>query len=320
MVNSAILRPADFLVTSGSTANQIVINYVGANKRFAPGDSLCVKVTIAASNVIGSGKVNCDVPSARGEDGRYNDAILKYTTVSVVDFPTGPQGLQGLRGDKGDKGDRGDVGPQGTPGIGGGGGGMQEFANSGTYTFTVPARVTHLTFEAWGGGGGVGFQPPQTWGPGGGGGGGYTRGVVSVTPGDTLSVVVGAGANQGANGGDSKIVKADGTVLIFAGGGIVGGSGGACNAGTPGAGGVGGTGDSGAAIKRTGNIGSVGLACLPNYQTICHSCGFFQTCCDQFIVGQLPGQPGAGASRLQSGSISPLGGGGGEQGYILMTW
>ena len=326
MVNSTILRPADFLVTSGTSANQIVINYVGANKRFAPGDSLCVKVTIAASNVIGSGKVNCDVPSARAEDGRYNDPILKYTTVSVVDFPTGPEGPQGPRGsngdkgDKGDKGDRGDVGPQGTPGPGGGQSGMQEFANSGTYTFTVPSGVTHLTFEAWGGGGGVGFQPQQTWGPGGGGGGGYTRGVVTVTSGDTLSIVVGAGGNPGANGGDSKIVKADGTVLIFAGGGVVGNSGGDCTAGAPGVGGVGGGGDSSAAIKRNGNTGSVGQACLPNYQTICHLCGFFQTCCDQFIVGVLPGHPGAGASRLPIGSIAPLGGGGGEQGYILMTW
>ena len=33
MVNSATLRPADFLVTSGTTTNQIVINYVGANKQ-----------------------------------------------------------------------------------------------------------------------------------------------------------------------------------------------------------------------------------------------------------------------------------------------
>src|SRR5207253_2757110 len=57
-----------------------------------------------------------------GDDGRYNEPILKYTTVSVVDFPTGPQGPQGLRGDKGDKGDiglqgpKGDMGDRGDPG------------------------------------------------------------------------------------------------------------------------------------------------------------------------------------------------------------
>src|SRR6266550_1797021 len=31
MVNSAILGPADFLVTSGTTTNQIIINYIGTN-------------------------------------------------------------------------------------------------------------------------------------------------------------------------------------------------------------------------------------------------------------------------------------------------
>ncbi len=119
MVNSAILGPADFLVTSGTTTNQIVINYMGTTKRFAPGDSFCVKVTVAASNMIGSGKVNCDVPSAQGEDGRYNDAILKYTTVSVVDFPTGPegpQGSQGIPGNTGATGAQGPAGPQGPSG------------------------------------------------------------------------------------------------------------------------------------------------------------------------------------------------------------
>ena len=115
MVNSATLSATDFLVSSGPAANQIVISYAGTSKRFAPGDSFCLKFSIAASNVTGSGKVNCEPPS-RSDDGRYNDAILKYTTVSVVDFPTGPEGPQGPKGDKGDRGDLGQQGAQGPPG------------------------------------------------------------------------------------------------------------------------------------------------------------------------------------------------------------
>src|SRR6266496_5875714 len=52
MVNSSTLSPADFLAASGSSANQIVITYIGTNKLFAPGDSFSEKVSVAASNVI----------------------------------------------------------------------------------------------------------------------------------------------------------------------------------------------------------------------------------------------------------------------------
>jgi hypothetical protein len=116
MVNSATLTSADFLATSGNAANKIVMTYVGASKVFAPGDSLCLKVTVAASTVIGAGKVNCEVQPAKGLDRRYNDLVLKYTTISVVDFATGPQGDKGDKGDQGDKGDKGDKGDQGAQG------------------------------------------------------------------------------------------------------------------------------------------------------------------------------------------------------------
>jgi len=116
MVNSATLSPADFLAASGSSANQVVITYIGTNKVFGPGDSFCLKVSIAASNVIGSGKVNVETPSVKNN---YNDVVLKYTTMAVIDFSIGPKGDKGDKGDqgfKGDKGDKGDTGPQGAPG------------------------------------------------------------------------------------------------------------------------------------------------------------------------------------------------------------
>jgi phage-related tail fiber protein len=98
----------------------------------------------------------------------------------------------------------GAAGPPGTSGTGTGAfNGIQEFTQSGT--FTVPAGVTHLLVELWGGGGGGGgatfglpVSPPCLGlGGGGGGAGGYTRAVVPVTPGAQYTITVGAAGPQG---------------------------------------------------------------------------------------------------------------------------
>jgi hypothetical protein len=113
LVNSSILNAADFIVFLGSTSNEIVMSYVGASKRFMPGDSFCVKVTFTASAVIGSGKVNGEAPSSGADLGVYNKIDPKFTTISIVDFATGPPGV---KGDKGDPGPQGPVGAQGPTG------------------------------------------------------------------------------------------------------------------------------------------------------------------------------------------------------------
>lgn len=76
--------------------------------------------------------------------------------------------------------------------------------------FKVPAGVTSITIESWGGGGAGGGSNNAN--PGGGGGGGaYTKVTGhAVTPGDNIAVVVGAGGvgvskGNGGNGGDSYI-------------------------------------------------------------------------------------------------------------------
>lgn len=107
LVNSSNLNAADFIVNLGPAPNQIALSYVGTSKRFMPGDSICVKVTFTASNLIGSGKVTGEAPP---DEGVYNQIDPKFTTISIVDFATGPPGV------KGDKGDKGDTGPQGPPG------------------------------------------------------------------------------------------------------------------------------------------------------------------------------------------------------------
>ena len=71
--------------------------------------------------------------------------------------------------------------------------GSNEYISSGTYTFTVPAGVTSVCMLCIGGGGQGGRSGSNTGARGGGGGGLLWRNNVSVTPGESLTVVVGAG-------------------------------------------------------------------------------------------------------------------------------
>ena len=64
----------------------------------------------------------------------------------------------------------------------------------GSYTFTVPDGVTEILAVAIGGGGGGAKRSSNP--AGGGGGGGYSKGVIAVTPGQTIAVTVGGGGEQ----------------------------------------------------------------------------------------------------------------------------
>jgi len=85
---------------------------------------------------------------------------------------------------------------------------VETFTTSGTWV--APAGVTSVTVEAWGGGGGGqngGAHPGA-----GGGGGAYARKEVSVTPGNSYTVTIGAGGGEAQDGGDSWF-SSTGTVL-----------------------------------------------------------------------------------------------------------
>lgn len=86
----------------------------------------------------------------------------------------------------------------------------------GSTSWTVPADVTKVWVEAWGGGAG------GTW-YGGGGGGGYVSGIINVTPGNNiLCIAGGGGANGGASGGNgnnSSIVYISNGITLTAYGG-----------------------------------------------------------------------------------------------------
>jgi hypothetical protein len=97
-------------------------------------------------------------------------------------------------------------------------------------TFVVPAGISKIYFELWGGGGGGGATSGANTAAGGGGGGGHIRGMVAVTPGQSIAMTVGTGGasgafpNPGGNGGSTSC----GAIATAYGGG----GGGSCGPGT----------------------------------------------------------------------------------------
>lgn len=91
----------------------------------------------------------------------------------------------------------------------------------GTYTFTVPAGVTSITVQTWGGGGRGGSRTTSTDGTGGGGGGGFSQHTFSVTPGQSYVVTVGAGSTSNSTAGGDSWFSLDvaGNAVVLAKGG-----------------------------------------------------------------------------------------------------
>jgi len=113
----------------------------------------------------------------------------------------------------------------------------QTFSSSGT--FTVPAGVTVIKVECWGGGGAGGEANTNTNGKGGGGGGAYASSIQTVIPLNPYAVTVGAGGtapNQttaSTPGGSSSF-----STLVIALGGTNGANNNDANSAIGGAGGL----------------------------------------------------------------------------------
>ena len=91
---------------------------------------------------------------------------------------------------------------------------------AGTSTFLVPAGVSRIYYEMCGGGGGYGGSytaGPTYRGGGGGGGGGYLFGYIDVTPGETLTITVGAPGNNGSDGNPATSGSNGGQSIIASG-------------------------------------------------------------------------------------------------------
>jgi hypothetical protein len=111
--------------------------------------------------------------------------------------------------------------------MGAGGGGSQTFTYTGSdQSWVVPVGVTSVTVKLWGAGGAGGSrQPISAFDAPAGGGAGYATGVLAVTPGETLTVVVGGGGTQ-SNTGATNIAAYGGGGSGWGGGQGSGGGGG----------------------------------------------------------------------------------------------
>lgn len=117
--------------------------------------------------------------------------------------------------------------------------GGAEFTTAGVHSFTVPAGITRVFAEVVGAGG-SGGSSAGVWFGGSGGGGGYANLAIAVTPGQVITVTVGAGgaavAPGGGNGNNGGSTSFGPYVSATGGGGgansptagaaVVGGSGG----------------------------------------------------------------------------------------------
>ncbi|TDE45909.1 choice-of-anchor D domain-containing protein [Flavobacterium rhamnosiphilum] len=120
----------------------------------------------------------------------------------------------------------------------------QTFSTSGT--FTVPAGVTSIQVEAWGGGGAGGGATKNSSGAGGGAGGGYVKNTAfTVVPGTVYTINVGTGGvggNSTGGAGGASWFQSSSTIKA------VGGNGGISSESNN-------TTAAGASASTTGNIG-----------------------------------------------------------------
>lgn len=202
-------------------------------------------------------------------------------------------------------------------------------------TFIVPAGVFHIYVKVWGAGGGAGRAGSWTYGSN-GGGGGHTRGLVPVTPGESLTVKVGAGGKlavnatsygggaggdtaatiYGGQGGGGSFLFRSSTPLLIAGGGGGGGSSRAWfgNCGGAGGGTLGQKGespyDAKAAYGGTGGSQTAGGTATGGNSGTLYVGGTSQT----YAAGGGGGYYGGGGGGYSESNT--MGGGGGGSGYV----
>lgn len=193
--------------------------------------------------------------------------------------------------------------------------------------FVVPAGVTRIHAQVWGGGGGGGGGG-ASWPGCGGGAGGYAAGIFTVTPGASIPVTIGAfgvgGAaansapqNVGSNGGTTSL----GTLLSATGGEGSGGNGSCGNYA------LGGVGTTGQLLERGQSGGMANYGATAAYMTggnggfAPHGGAGGQGSHGGSVVngsnGMTPGGGGAGGGR-SGGGFSP--GNNGGPGRVLIYY
>jgi len=168
---------------------------------------------------------------------------------------------------------------------------------AGAETFVVPAGVTSVTVEIWGGGGSGGGSNNSGSGGSGGGGGGYSTKTFAVLGGQVINYNIGLGGAQttvanGAAGTATTLSHTASSTAMNANGG----TGGGMNSGAIGTGGT----ATGGTTNTSGSNGILGAASGGNGGN----------------GGNAPGTGGLGQTNADgsAGSIPGGGGGGGERG------
>ena len=183
--------------------------------------------------------------------------------------------------------------------------------------WVVPTGVFSILAEAWGGGGAGGGSGSTTGSGAGGGSGSYARGVISTTPGETLTITIGTGGVGPGGNGANTILQRGATILLQANGGTGGAGAGGIVAG--GAGGTAGTGDytipgqqggptavnGGGSTPLGGPGGAVTALPAPGTSTAGNP-------------GVTPGGGGTGSSTVGPGPNGT--GGNGAPGFIVITY
>lgn len=200
--------------------------------------------------------------------------------------------------------------------------GMQVFAAPGSATWTVPAGVTRARVRVWGAGGSGGSTANVNSAGGGGGGGGYAEAVVSVAPGASRSIVVGAGGapnnTAAANGNPGGSSTFSGILTGQGGGAGLGAN------GTQAAGGAGGT-ASGGALNIPGTGGGFGILYANNGLTgggIGGGAPFGSGNAGPSVSSTAPatGMPGTYPGGGGNGGSYGGGGGAGAPGLVIIDW
>ncbi|WP_310560128.1 choice-of-anchor D domain-containing protein [Flavobacterium sp.] len=182
----------------------------------------------------------------------------------------------------------------------------QTYNTAGTYTFTVPTGIISIDIEVWGAGGAGGGATANNSAGGGGAGGGYVKKVaMSVTPGSTYTVTVGAGGTGGAtNGGTGNASWFGSAATIFAIGGNGGNLGNTSN-----------TSANGASASSSGNIG---FTAPFSYYGGAGGKGTSGTPSSSGAGGSSAGRNANGNAPIGiNGGVAPTGGGNGAVGSTI---
>lgn len=236
--------------TSGGTGQA---SYAVGDLLYASSTTALSKLTVGATNAVltvaaGIPSWTATLPVASGGTGAAtlaaNNVLLGNGTSAVQTVAPGASGNVLTS--------NGTIWQSTAPAAGYIGPNAQFFTANGT--FTIPTGITRLIVTVVGAGGGAGA------GYGGGGAGGVAIKVLSsLTPGNTLSVTVGAGG--AGTGGNSSVASGTQTITTITGNG---GSAGGANVITGGGGGAGEGGAGGSASNGdanfTGQKGGVGLS------------------------------------------------------------